>query len=424
MAYDARKKEVMDLLAKADFGAAPQQDVEMLGRVVTTYFNRRIHHLKQIVDVLLPGRTTPSFRLWLDRALAAVRMVHDTFKDVPESVRHVVAAIAGEEHKFFFAIYRCEVAKWRDKMVEQSKALDKAKAEFENKWKEMLRRDNDLESKMKRAGEQFEQVLAKAAKSAAELQKTTKEKVAAAVHTAVGSTLKLVDLGVTEQAITLATRALKGYVSEVEARKLEIMVLLSLENQIFATFKQGRAAVDEFLDQNGYPEVKDGWEEGEDAIEAIVGRMVSAGQKTDAAEFVKAVKDPLERIFKLAESSYKDFAKKHEYLFFGPLGSDWHRQLGESDLWKQFSRDWADGRKDFDDLLRDSSLAVRRREAFGVDLDKLTDEQYKDFERRMTAHCRELLAAWNDLKKVAGSAAVDLIKGHERTKQVLDDMRR
>ncbi|MFO7567447.1 MAG: hypothetical protein R6X02_32690 [Enhygromyxa sp.] len=423
MAYDARKKEVMDLIAAADFGDAPQGEVELLGRVVTTYFNRRVHHLKQILDVLPPGRSTPSFKVWLDRAMTAIKMVHDTFDDVPESTRHVVAGIASEEHKFFHAIYRCVVAKWRDKMVEQSKALEQAKAEFENKWKEMLRRDNDLESKMKRVGAQFEDILAKAAKAAAEAEKTTKEKVADAVHKTVGGALRAVDLGVTEQAIKLATRAIKGYVSEIEARKLEIMVLLSLENQVFATFKMGRKAVDEFLDQNGYPQIKDAWDEGDDAIEAIVGRMVTAGQKTDAAEFVKAVKDQLAKVFKLAETSYKDFAKKHEYLFFGPLGADWHRQLGEGDLWKDFSKDWEKGRKDFDDLLRDSSLAVRRGEAFGVDLDELTDEQYKDFERRMTAHSRELLAAWNQLKGVARSAATELIKGHENTKRVLDSMR-
>jgi hypothetical protein len=358
MAYDARNKEVADLLAKADFGDF--REVEMLRRVVTTYFNRREYHLKQILDVLPPGRATPSFKVWLDRAMAATRMVQDTFKDVPESTRHVTAGIASEEHKFFHTIYLCQAAKWRDKMVEQSKALEKAKTEFENKWKEMLSRDTDLENKMKRAGGQFEQILVKAAKTAAEVEKTTKEKTADAVHKAVGGALRLVDLGLTEQAMTAATHAIKGYVSEVESRKREIMVLLSLENQVFATFKHARKAVDEFLDANGYPEVKDAWDEGDDAVEAIVGRMVTAGQKTDASEFVREVKGRLESVFKVAETSYKDFAKKHEYLFFGPLGADWHRQLGESDLWKDFSQDWESGRRDFDDLLRDNALSIRR----------------------------------------------------------------
>jgi hypothetical protein len=423
MAYDARQKEVMDLLADADFGDAPQRDVEMLGRVVTTYFNRRGYHLRQLLEVLPPGRPTPSFRNWLDRAMAATRMVQDTFKDVPESTRPVVAHLASEEHKFFHAIYRCEVGKWRDAMVEQSKALEQAKKEFEGKWKEMLSRDNDLESKMKRAGEKFEEVLVKAAKTAAELEKTGKEKVADAVHETVGIALRFVDLGLTEQVMKVATSSIRAAVSEVAARKQEIMVLLSLENQIFATFKQGRAAVDEFLEKNGYQDIKDAWGKGDDAIEGIVGRMVSSGQKTDAAEFVKAIKAQLESVFKVAETSYKEFAKKHEHLFFGPLGSDWHRQLAESDLWKKFSDGWKKDREDFDDLLRESLLSVRRSEAFGVDLDELNDEQYRDFERRMTEHSRELLAAWNLLKKNVREAAVELLEGHENTRRVLDDMR-
>jgi hypothetical protein len=41
----------------------------------------------------------------------------------------------------------------------------------------------------------------------------------------------------------------------------------------------------------------------------------------------------------------------------------------------------------------------------------------------MTERSRELLAAWNQLKKVARSAAVDLLKGHENTRRALDSMR-
>lgn len=420
---DKRQREVATLFDEHNFGEASEDDVALMGRILATYFNRRTAALGKILDTLPPGRSTPSHKVWMDRGMDGIKMVQDTFDDAPESCQAWAAPIAKQEHNFFLAIYQCPVAQFRDKMVGQGEALEKAKAEFESKWKDMLAKDDGLEDKMKRAGDKITDILYKAAQAAAKAETTAKEKVASAVKAVVGVGTKFVDLGATEYAMKAATDAIAGAANEVEARKMEIMVLLSLENQIFATFTHAREAVDEFLEENGYTQVKDAWDEGKAEAAKIEAALATSGQKDDVKAFVADVGSHLEKVYKEAETNYKEFATKHQYLFFGPLGSSWHRQLGDDDMWKQFSDNWKNRRDDLDDLLRDAALAVERDEMFGVDLDELTDEQYKKFETRMKDHARQLLKAWNDLKKVAGSSATELVSRHRDVNDVLDDMR-
>ena len=135
-----------------------------------------------------------------------------------------------------------------------------------------------------------------------------------------------VNLGIVEIIIKGAIRAIDFKRDLASQRKLEIFALLSREEGVFATFQEAREIIKEFLEETSYPRVKDAYDRVEDAADALEGQMLTSGQKEDAKDFGAAIKNELAQVFRTAEDAYKEFARKHEYLFFGPLGSGYYQE--------------------------------------------------------------------------------------------------
>ena len=115
--------------------------------------------------------------------------------------------------------------------------------------------------------------------------------LADAVGKAISLGLKAVDLGFSEKIIKGAVSVIRAALSEKKARRLEIFALISREELLFTNFKESREMVAEFLEENGYPQIKDAWDDGDDAADALPGKMATDGQKADASEVAKELKD-------------------------------------------------------------------------------------------------------------------------------------
>ena len=412
MSYDKRKREVLEELDKQNYDEATKSDFI---KVLDSYFAQREGRLENLLEILEPSDDNRHAQ-WLDKAKEAAAMAHDAIGKDRKSMW--LARISTEEHTFFFRMMTSQVAPQRDNMVRMTKALQKAEKEFEEKWKKIREADTDIEERMKKIALEYEEILVDAAKFAATAEMESKE----ALRKKVLIAFNAVNLGIVEMIIKGAIRAIDLKRDLATQRKHEIFALLSREEGVFATFKEAREMVKEFLEETSYPLVKDAYDRAEEAAEALEGQMLTSGQKDDAKDFGAAIKNELAKVFRTAEDAYKEFARKHEYLFFGPLGGSYYQELMEDDFWKQRSDKWKASKHDIDDLLRERTLECSDDEVLEVSLAGLTDEDKKTIREALEKHCRDLLAAWNRFKE-DNKEPEWALESREQLKSILDAMR-
>lgn len=412
MSYDARKKEVLEELAKQGYDEATQSDYT---KVLNSYFAQREGRLTNLLEIIESSEEARHAK-WIDKAKEAAAMAHDVISKDKKSMW--LAKISNEEHTFFYKLMTSQVAPKRDDMVRKTTALQKAEKEFEEKWKKIREADAQIEDRMKKIALEYEKILVDAAQFAAKAEMESKE----AIRAKLKIVFKVVDLGIVETILKNAIRVIEAQRNEANERKLEIFALLSREEGVFATFKEAREMVKEFLEETSYPRVKDAYDKAEDAAEALEGQMLTPGQKDDAKNFGSALKSELAKVFRKAEDAYKEFARKHEYLFFGPLGGSYYQELMEGDFWKERSSKWKDAKHDIDDLLRERTLACSDDQVLEVSLDGITPEDKKAIRAALENHCRDLLAAWNRFKEFCKDPEWAL-ESREQLKSILDAMR-
>jgi hypothetical protein len=412
MSYDKRKREVLEELDEQNYDEATKGDFT---KVLDSYFAQREGRLENLLEILEPSDDNRHTQ-WLDQAKEAAAMAHDAIGKDRKSMW--LAKISTEEHTFFFKMMTSQVAPQRDNMVRMTKALQKAEKEFEEKWKKIREADTDIEERMKKIALEYEEILVDAAKFAATAEMESKE----ALRKKVLIAFNAVNLGIVEMIIKGAIRAIDLKRDLATQRKHEIFALLSREEGVFATFKEAREMVKEFLEETSYPRVKDAYDRAEEAAEALEGQMLTSGQKDDAKDFGAAIKNELAKVFRTAEDAYKEFARKHEYLFFGPLGGSYYQELMEDDFWKQRSDKWKASKHDIDDLLRERTLECSDDEVLEVSLSGLTSEDKKAIREALETHCRDLLAAWNRFKE-DNKEPEWALESREQLKSILDAMR-
>ena len=412
MSYDKRKREVLEELDKQNYDEATKSDFI---KVLDSYFAQREGRLENLLEILEPSDDNRHAQ-WLDKAKEAAAMAHDAIGKDRKSMW--LARISTEEHTFFFRMMTSQVAPQRDNMVRMTKALQKAEKEFEEKWKKIREADTDIEERMKKIALEYEEILVDAAKFAATAEMESKE----ALRKKVLIAFNAVNLGIVEMIIKGAIRAIDLKRDLATQRKHEIFALLSREEGVFATFKEAREMVKEFLEETSYPLVKDAYDRAEEAAEALEGQMLTSGQKDDAKDFGAAIKNELAKVFRTAEDAYKEFARKHEYLFFGPLGGSYYQELMEDDFWKQRSDKWKASKHDIDDLLRERTLECSDDEVLEVSLSGLTDEDKKTIREALEQQRRDLLAAWNRFKE-DNKEPEWALESREQLKSILDAMR-
>jgi len=396
MSYEKYEKELLDELK--ELPGLEERERETVRRAVESYFNQREGRLENLLERLEPGND-PKHRDWLDKAKAAAQLGYDEFEKVRvDAAKDFLSRIAFQENRFFFLLAMSQMPVARDRMVRQTANLEKAMKEFDAKWEKLSDIDDGLDDRLKRAAEQYEKMLTEAALKAAETEKQAKERMADYVAKAIKVGLLGVDLGIVEKVINAGASVIVKTLDQTKARRQEIFVLLSREEQVIHSFRDGRHLVAEFLEDHSYPMVKAAWGDGEDAADAFASKITLDGQQDDAAEFAKAAKAELAKVFSLAEKAYKEFAKRHEHLFFGPVGAEYVQELSEIDTWKDKSRRWRDLREDFDDLLRERFLRVSEDEILDVNLDGLVESDRRKVASELKDGMQKLMRAWNDWK--------------------------
>jgi len=396
MTYDARKKEVLEELA--ELPEMEETEREIARRGLESYFRDREGRIENLLEFLEPGKE-PRGRAWADRARTLAGWAMEEIQKIKaKGARSFLARVAFQEHKFFFHLHLSQMPVTRDRMVRQTANLKKAMKEFDDKWATIKSKDKSIDDKLKSAAEQYDELLTEAAREAAKIEKQAAEKMADLVGKALKVGLATVDFGVVEQVLDNGVKVAQIALDKTQDRRMEIFVLLSREEQVIHTFTVGRKAVAEFLEDHSYAKIKAAWEDGDEAAEKLEKKMATEGQKRDAAELGKRAQDELKKVFAVAEKEYREFAKHHEHLFFGPMGSQYVAELAEVDTWKQHSKRWQEAREDFDDLLRKRLLEAKESNVLGVDLRGLSRTDRMKVYFQMRNACQKLLRAWNAWK--------------------------
>jgi hypothetical protein len=415
--YEWHKKEVLEQLAALP--GVEERARDSARRALESFYRQREGRLENLLELLEPGKE-PRQRAWVEQAQKSAAWAMEELGRVNAlGTRAWLARVAFQEHGFFVRIGHSAVPAQRDRMVVKGIQLEKAMKEFDRKWQTIRDKDASLDAKMKSAAEQYEELLVEAAHAAAEAEKESREKLASQVKDAVRTASWIFDFGVIEKILSAAATVIALKLDKSKERKHEIFALLSLEEQVLHSFREGREVVAEFLEEHDFPKLKAAWADGDEAAGKLEGRMPTEGLKRDAAEFAKAMRAELQKVFGEAEKHYREFARRHQYLFFGPLGDGYVKELTEIDQWKSWTDDWNDVRKDFDDLLRARFLKAREDNVLDVDLRGLSRTDRLQVYNQLKGACERLLQVWNKFKE-ANDDPYAILKSREKMQEKLE----
>ncbi|MBC8087283.1 MAG: hypothetical protein H7Z40_08440 [Phycisphaerae bacterium] len=399
MPYPARKKEMLlSLEQQSNYDPVMKESIR---KVLDSYFVQRDGRMENMADLLLLKDELCNLH-WIQKGWDAGAMVRDVIGGSFLKPNWVVQ-IMGQESVFFHHLRMLRVAEFRDRMVVQTRALSKAEAEFEEKWKRIVEADNSIDSRLQSISEQYTELLNGAIKTAATTQKEGKEAMVAKIAQVVSAAGRVVDFGVIETIVKAGTKAMTTVLSQAQSRRLDLLAVMSREERVFATFREARDMVRDFLKETSYPHVKDAYDAAEKSAETLWQLPLTPGQKEDLATFVVDLKTRLLPTFQRAEEAYKAFARKHEYLFFGPLGAAFYTEVGEHDLWKQHSRNWKTSRDDIDELLRQRAFVLNSERILEVSLSGLSEDDRKRITVTLVPACEELMRTWNEFRSMTNS---------------------
>ncbi|MPZ50851.1 MAG: hypothetical protein GEU75_16395 [Dehalococcoidia bacterium] len=415
MSYEARKREVLEELAKQ--GYEPQKAAEY-SKLIENYFAERDAWLESVLASLVLSEEATHGQ-WLDRCKRAAASAQDLLTKGQESIW--LAKLSNEEHTFFFELMVSQVPVQRDLMVQKTKALTNAEKEFEAKWNTIRDADRTLDDRIKEIAQEYEKILMDAASAAAKAEKESSELLAEKIKVG-GSAISAIGLGIIGIVVSGIGHLLSVTSTAAATRKSEVQALLSRKMVVIAAFTESRDMVKEFLKETSYPRIKEAYEAAEDAAEALAGQMPTEGQEDDAGSYGGAIKNELTKVFAKAEGAYKDFARKHEYLFFGPLGGSYYQELSEQDFWKQHSENWQRSKYDIDSVLRDQFLDVTDSKILGVSMDGLNDEDRKAIRTTLEEQLRELLSSWNKFKE-ENETPYSALESREKVQEALDSLK-
>lgn len=397
-AYDYRLKELKEQIDAME--SLDEDTRDKLESAFEGYLKLRNAALADTVATLAVNDRPEAADKWRDKAREGQEDAADFVQQMsknPAVDREWLAGFARQEALFFTHILASKAPVYRDRMVVQTEALEDAIDEFGDKWREIKNRDGDMDAKLERAAREYEEVVKEALEEATKVEKESKEafqdwldKILAAGG--------VVTKGASEavlKSLRYGIKILRAQQDKVQERRLEIQVLLSREEQIFGMFKETRTIVEEFLEANDYPAIKDQMDNAEDDLSDLPAKMITDAQKRDAAEFAEDCLDHLEKAFSVAEGKYKEFARANDRLLFGPMGGQYITELLEGDTWKSFSDRWKSQRSDFDDILRDRYFAASEDRILEIPMGELSS---KDAHTVYYAHrdvLGELMQAWN-----------------------------
>ncbi len=397
VALDARYEEMVEQIEDEVEDSAER---EAFIEAVSEYIEERDEALLALVE-LIKEEDDDVESAWLSiiSDLRDLPVLSDADDDLTsDAALELWDTFMEEEEEWVSALIDLETAAYHDDLVALRIRLQNMTVLLDQKWDGLLNDDGQLDQRELRVMADIYAILARLAQESdgqrqrvrnsiqivAELLGTV-DVISGAVPSDVANAIN--------QAIGIIAETVKtynGYMTAVEELRPQMRELAGQELGLLVIFNETRRDTQLFVDENGYPVMKELYDDAEAELERFEG-VGTSGQREDAGVIVGLIIDALED--RLAEGGdiFNAFVKKHELKFFGPVGPDIREHLVDTKVWLE----QADSLTDLD---LERVLSTWRSDAngfFGVSLSGsgITDYEREFLEDSLSADLEDLQEA-------------------------------
>jgi hypothetical protein len=425
-AYDDRQSEVLAELDKAEVSTEERGELKTM---LDKFFAAREDCLEALVDIIKKKDENEQDAIFAARAgmcaSGGSQILGEALKGIKDpslAALHFVNIFAADESTFFQGLLIVTVAEARDLIVRIGDRLAEMADVLEEKWDAILDEDETLDERAKRMSAEIRTDLDDAIKRAADANQDMAELIAEGVKkwsedemlptpTTGNAVIDTIISGVKSLAsptISMWQATNTRSVSRVGAFK----TLFDSERRVMVMFKQVRADVQKFLDENDFPRAEAAYTGAKSSLDGFAGSTKTSGQKSDAEELRNHLMQELADRLKDAATIYGDFVKDHKEKFFGAVGADIRKELLEPDAWREYASHVQGF--DLDDKLR--TWEGEATNYFEVDLSPLSSEARENLKTLLRAIIDDLI---KELKE-AGKTYKDVVVVVEDERESVD----
>lgn len=282
-----------------------------------------------------------------------------------------------EEQAWVSALSVLETAAYRDDLIQLKLRLDNMTTLLEDKWKELLDDDGQLDQEERAAIAAISETYGRTAREMRDARERTRGYLNTladvAANDMVGSFIPGV-LGDIVGMLAQTVKAYNDYRSAVETMQTQLKELSAQELKLLEGFLTTRKDTQLFVEQNGLDVMKAHYADADGELRAFTGVGTSA-QRRDAEEFADQVRGALSEHVSEGESTFNAFVTRHQGKFFGPVAPDIEEALLETQVWLAEGEDAESRGRDLQELLR--AWRDDANTLFGVSFsrDGITDEE-------------------------------------------------
>jgi hypothetical protein len=407
--YDTRKSEALAELDKAQVSV---EERAVLKTTLDKFFTAREDCLEALVDIIKKEDENEQDAIFAARASMCAsggsQILGEALKDIKDqsiAALHFVNVFAAHESAFFQGLVNLTVADARDRIVTIGGRLAEMAGILDVKWAGILVDDGKLDAVAEELSKEIRADLDDAIKRAADSDRGAAEVLADVVKRYAdaptaptpSSGHEIIDnaIPVVRQVVSVAIGHWQATSTRGESRRLAYKTLFDSERRVLVMFKEVRADVKRFLDENDFPQAEAAYAGARSSLDGFAGSTKTSGQKSDAEELRNDLMQELADRLKDAATIYGAFVEKHKEKFFGAIGPDISKELLEPDAW----REYASHVRGFglDDKLH--AWQERATNYFEVDLSPLSSEAREGLKTGLRAIIDDLIKEWEKAGK-------------------------
>lgn len=370
MSFDSREREdelherLDDALEDAeDDGITEEQldkDRSILESAIRDYVSSRNSFLDQMLSAVLDDGSGDLRPAWMNAVSSLEPVATRTFSDriedlgtASEQAKLFCAQVGDDEAEFVAALEDAkDVAEARDFLVHYLARVEKETQRLEVAWEDLVTTHQDHDKAERLLVEEAERVMEQAARMAADRARALPERIADAVGLLnMALTVTTAGAKVVAPELSEALEALKNTVKQLleEFKLLNPALRQRLDDYrkavrtdagvTVALLKGYRDETQRFIKEFGYEYMLDKAEAADDALDALVARCATDGQRSDASAFADAARRAIHARRDAGKTTWDNFVKRHERKFMGVLGpsekaellgtTDWEKELAE-----------------------------------------------------------------------------------------------
>ncbi len=339
VALDARYEEMVEQIEDEVEDSA---DREAFTEAVSEYIEERDEALLALAQLIkVEDADVESAWLSIISDLRDLPVLSDADDDLTsDAALELWDAFMEEEEEWVSALIDLETAAYHDDLVALRIRLENMTVLLEEKWEGLLNDDGQLDERQLRVMADIYGILAKLAQESDGQRQRVRNSIQI-----VAEMLGTVDVisGVVpgdvanaiNQAIGIISETVKtynSYMTAVEELRPQMRELAGQELGLLVIFNETRRDTQLFVDENGYPIMKELFDQAEDELERFEG-VGTSGQREDAGIIVDLIIDALEDRLADGGNIFNAFVAKHELKFFGPVGPDIREHLVDTKTW-------------------------------------------------------------------------------------------